>query len=123
MTTPPHDDARSSRWRPALSWGGGGAAFGGFAVVACGACTAAVPLAAVLGVAGGLGPIAGGLGFVLAGDSAIGLGAMVARRRAVRRNQTAAGRGCCAPPLDATRAREHGERPSMLSSPAMKETE
>jgi hypothetical protein len=120
MTATPHDDARPSRWRQALSWGGGGAAFGGFAVVACGACTAAVPPAAVLGVAGGLGLTAGGLGFVLAGGSAIGL---VARRRVVRRNQTAAGRGCCAPALDATSAGEHVETPSMLSSPAMKEIE
>jgi hypothetical protein len=118
----PKPDARrrQSPWQQALSWAGGGAAAGGFATLACGACAAALPLGTVLGIAGGAGLVAGGLGFVLAGGSAVGLGAVAARRRKAARAATAA--DCCGKrQVDALPAgAKHGD--TSLPSHAVEET-
>lgn len=94
MTMRPTDGgAPPSRWEQALTWAGGGAAAGGIVTLACGAC-AALPLATVAGVAGGLALVGGGLGFALAGGFTVALGAVAARRHG-RRN--VASRDCCGP--------------------------
>lgn len=85
------DGARASRWEHVLSWAGGGAAAGGIVTVACGAC-AALPLATVAIVAGGLAVVGAGLGFLVAGGLAL-VGAVAARQRHRRLANT----DCCGP--------------------------
>ncbi len=115
-----HDNSPSP-WRQAFSWGGGGAALGGFIALACAACVAALPLAAILGLAGGAGLVAGGLGFALAGGSVLGLGAVAARRRSGKR--AVARHDCCAPePVEPTPQRSVANMPSKPSSPVLRET-
>lgn len=124
MTTTSHDDRRPSRWGQGLTWAGGGAAAGGGVMLACGAC-AAVPLATVAGVAGGLGLLAGGVGFALAGGSAVALGAMAAARRTALPDGTGARGDCCTPRVDdarsASRVVAHSSPVSNASSPLTKE--
>jgi hypothetical protein len=118
MHTTSATGAGPGRWRQALSWAGGGAALGGIGALACGACAAALPLSAILGVAGGLGLLAGGLGFVLAGGSAVGAAALIARRRLAARRARSTAESCCARPLNAT---QNGHEPAAVSARAVKE--
>ncbi len=115
-----HDNSPSRRRRD-FTWGGRGAALGGFVALACGACAAALPLATILGLAGGAALIAGGLGFALAGGSVFSLGAVAAHRRAGKR--AVAGHDCCAPrPVEAAPQRSAPNMPPQTSSPSLRQT-